>query len=100
MFISCCRSTLTVSGVRIFSVSEPSPALHLTPSLTLAGININPSGLLFYNFPNMVLELLPTCQIWGMSGRSRDDEQEVAISVFPRAGVGHYGRLAAALVDS
>jgi hypothetical protein len=72
----------TVYCVCIFPVLETTPSLHLSSSLTLAGVHISPSWLLFDYLAKMVLEFLPSGQVGSITYRSRDDKQKISIFFF------------------
>jgi hypothetical protein len=74
--------------------------LHFASALALARIDIDPTRLLFDNVSDVVFEFLPTCEVWRMPRGAGYDKQEIAISIFPRAGVGHGKGLGVGLSES
>lgn len=86
---SLATSVRTVYCIGILPVLETTPPLHLPSSLTLAGIYISPSRLLFDHLAKVVLEFLPASQVGSITCCPRDDKKKVFISILLRICVGH-----------
>jgi len=86
---SLATSARTVYCIGIFPILQTAPPLHLSSSLTLAGVYISPSRLLFDHLTKVVLEFLPASQVGSITCCPRDDKKKIFISILLRICVGH-----------